>query len=132
MIELILTICALTFTSPYYDCSEEWDIIVYDDSIDGLKCGDNTPNSLGCSTYDRIFKNNMIELVHNHAEITGKHTPKLKHESILWHELLHLTCECGWHDYWDKKGDGRSHRYNQQPDVPETVIQYLKPEWRYK
>ena len=129
MIELVLTICALTFASPYYDCSEEWDIIVYDDSIDGLKCGDDTPDSLGCSTYDRAFQNDKIELVHNYAEIMGKHTPKLKAGGILQHELLHLECQCNWHAYWDRESEVRSHRYNQQPTIPEPVIPYLKEKW---
>lgn len=129
MIELILTICALTFASPYYDCSEEWDIIIYDDSIDGLKCGDNTPNSLGCASYSRVFRNDSVELVHNHAEIMGTHTPKLKAGGILQHELLHLMCECNWHAYWDRGSEIRSHRYNQQPAIPEPVIPYLKQKW---
>ncbi len=129
MIELVLTICALTFVAPYYDCDEEWDIIVYDDSIDGLKCGDDTPNSLGCASYQRIFGNDKIELVHNHAEIMGKHTPKLKAGGILQHELLHLECQCNWHKFWDKGDNMRSHRYNQQPAVPEEIIPYLKDKW---
>ncbi len=129
MIELVLTICALSFVAPYYDCSEEWDINVHDTEY--VKCG-RGKEVLGCATYDRLFGNDKIDLVSDHSERTGLHTPKLKHESILWHEILHLTCECDWHEYWDKDRDGRSHRYNQQPDIPETVIQYLKPEWKYK
>ncbi len=126
MIELVLTICALTFASPYYDCNENWDINVHD--TENIDCG-VSKEVLGCASYDRLFGNDKIDLVQNYFEIAGIHTPKLKHESILLHELLHLTCKCDWHEYWDKKGDGRSHRYNQQPDIPETVIPYLKDEW---
>jgi len=125
MIELALTICALTFIAPYYDCSEEWDINIYDTEF--VECGKN--KVLGCATYDRFFGNDKIDMVSDYTERTGLHTPKLKHEDMLWHELLHLMCECGWHEYWDKEKDGRSHRYNQQPNIPETVIQHLKPEW---
>ena len=128
MIELALTICALTFMAPYYDCSEQWDINVYDTEF--IKCG--SKEVLGCATYDRLFGNNKIDLVQNHDERVGLHTPKLKHESILWHELIHLKCKCDWHEYWDEESDGRSHRYNQYPSIPETVIQYLKPEWIYR
>ena len=128
MIELILTICALTFASPYYDCNENWDIYLHDEEL--VKCGGG--EALGCATYYRVFGNDKIDLVSDYPEREGLHSPKLKHNNILWHELLHQMCECDWHEYWDKRGDGRSHRYNQQPDIPETVIQYLKPEWKYK
>lgn len=126
MIELAMTICALTFMAPYYDCSEQWDINVYDTKL--IDCG-SSKEVLGCASYDRLFGNDKVDLVQNHYETMGKHTPKLKHESILWHELLHLTCQCDWHEYWDKKDDVRSHRYNQQPEIPETVIPFLKDRW---
>lgn len=129
MIELALTICALTFMAPYYDCSEKWDINVYDTEL--IDCG-RSKEVLGCASYDRLFGNDKIDLAQNYYKTVGLHTPKLKHQSILHHELLHLICECDWHEYWDKKGDGRAHRYNQQPDIPETVIQYINPEWIYK
>jgi len=129
MIELALTICALTFASPYYDCSEEWDIIVYDESEGLLKCGRAEAESLGCSTYDRALANDYIELVYNHNEIKGKHTGKLNGGGILFHELLHQMCECNWHAYWDRGSEIRSHRYNQQPVIPEPVIPYFKEKW---
>ena len=127
MIELALTICALTFVAPYYDCSEEWNIYVHD--VNGLKCGREEARYLGCATFHIPFKNDKIDIVSNYPERTGVHTPKLIHEDILWHELLHQMCECDWHAYWDELKDGRTHRYNQQPEIPETVIQYLKDEW---
>lgn len=130
MIELALTICALTFMAPYYDCSEEWDIIVYD-SNDLLKCGEKKANSLGCSTM-YIFNRDKIELVNNHAEIMGMHTPKLKTGGILFHELLHQMCECNWHEKWEVEDPKRKHRFYQDIDVPETVIPYLKQEWKHK
>jgi hypothetical protein len=130
MIELVLTICALTFASPYYDCSEEWDIIVYDESEGLLYCGNEEPRSLGCSGYDRLLKNDYIELVYNHDEIMGKHTGKIKGGGILQHELLHQMCECNWHEKWDKTNpDIRKHRFSQLPKVPEKVIPYLKDKW---
>jgi len=128
VIELVLTICALTFASPYYDCNENWDINIHDDEL--LKCGREEASSLGCATYYLFSKGDKrIDIVSDYPERDGKHTPKLKHEDILWHELIHLICECDWHEYWDKKEDTRSHRYNQYPHVPETVIPYLKDEW---
>lgn len=130
MIETILTICALTFASPYYDCSEEWDIIVYDESEGLLYCGNEEPRSLGCSGYDRLLKNDYIELVYNHHEIMGKHTGKIKGGGILFHELLHQMCECNWHERWDNiDPDVRKHRFYQLPKVPEKVIPYLKDKW---
>ncbi len=130
MIELVLTICALTFASPYYDCSEEWDIIVYDESEGLLKCGRGEAESLGCSTYDRAFANDYIELVYNHSEIMGKHTGKVKGGGILFHEILHQMCECNWHEKWDKTDpDIRKHRFYQEPKVPEIIKPYLKDKW---
>ena len=131
VIELVLTICALTFVAPYYDCSEEWHIVLHD--TNGIKCTRPEPTALGCATFKAPFKNDRIDLVSDYTERTGLYTPKLKHEDILWHELLHLMCECNWHAHWEvEKNDGRAHRYNQQPDIPETVIQHIKEEWRYK
>ena len=129
MIELFLTICALTFASPYYDCSEEWDIIVYDESEGLLKCGREKAEALGCSTYDRALANDYIELVYNHNEVRGKHTGKLNGGGILFHEILHQMCTCNWHEYWDRGSEIRSHRYNQQPNIPEPVIPYIKEKW---
>ena len=126
MIELVLTICALTLASPYYDCNENWDINVHDTEY--IDCG-RGEEILGCATFYRVFENDKIDIVSDYSERKGEHTPKLKHEDILWHELIHLMCECDWHEYWDKKEDTRSHRYNQYPRVPETVIHFLKDEW---
>ncbi len=129
MIELALTICALTFVAPYYDCSEKWDIIVYD-STDLLLCGREEPSALGCSTYHKTFENDKIELVSNYYEVMGLHTPKLKSESILHHELLHQTCTCNWHEKWDKPDlSERHHKFTQDPKVPKNVIPYLKDKW---
>lgn len=129
MIEIFLTICALTFTAPYYDCSEEWDIIVYDDSMDLLPCGTKKHSSLGCASYSRVFRNDRIELVHNHAKIMGEHTPKLKAGGILQHELLHLTCECNWHERWENDPTIRKHRFYHPIKVPETITPFLKDKW---
>ncbi len=127
MIELVLTICALTFASPYYDCNENWDIYLHDEKA--LKCGRPEPTSLGCATYNTPFKDDKIDLVSDYTERDGKHSPKLKHNDILWHELLHQMCECDWHEKWDYERDSRAHRYNPIPEVPETVIPYLKDKW---
>ena len=125
MIELVLTICALTFASPYYDCNENWDIYLHDTEL--IECGGR--EVLGCATFNRLFENNKIDIVSDYPIRDGLHTPKLKHEDILWHELLHQMCSCDWHTYWDRLNDSRAHRYNQYPHIPETVIPYLKDEW---
>ena len=121
-IEFIMTICALTFTSPYYDCSEHWDIQIYEDAI---------PNSsaIGQSLWDRniLTKKEKISLVGDYKEREGIHDHFLKGGGVLWHEILHMKCKCDWHAHWDtlKEIDGDNRSRIKIPPIPQSVLPFL-------
>lgn len=121
-IEFIMTICALTFTSPYYDCSDEWDIMIYDDKIIGS-------DALGTADWTRnVFDDRKkISLVHDYKTKEGKHDHLMKGGGILWHEILHMKCECDWHKRWDvlEKIKGKNHTHVYIPPIPQSVLPYL-------
>ena len=131
MIETIITICALMMVSPYYDCSEEWNIVIYDES---QKYIPNSDNSLGQAVFNVPFTKDEIRLVSNHNNATGKHDRMLYGGGVLWHEVLHLMCECDWHKIWDKeKIDSRSHKFGNGPvHIPEDVKPYIKPQYHFR
>ena len=122
-IEFIMTICALTFTSPYYDCSEHWDIQIYDGAIPDS-------NAIGTSHWDHnIFTNDeRISLVHDYKERIGKYDHLIKGGGVLWHEILHMKCKCDWHRHWDvlEKTKGKAHSHVSIPTVPSSVVPFLK------
>ena len=37
ILEMIL-MCSLTYTAPYYDCSETWTVYVHDESLENPYC----------------------------------------------------------------------------------------------
>ena len=85
----IMTICSLVAVSPFYDCSEEWEIRVY--SIHPtIQCNNNDDRylTLACANLDR----GIIHMVNdpNKKDYFGK--------SIIAHELQHLMCGCNFHD----------------------------------
>jgi len=130
MIETIITICALTLISPYYDCNNEWDIIIYDKTTDIIP---GTDKAIGSASYSRpIFDKPAIGLVHDYKERVGKWDHMTKGGGVLWHEILHMKCKCDWHARWDVlediEGDNRSHI--RIPTIPQSVIPFLKGDWR--
>lgn len=130
-IEFVMTICALTFVSPYYDCSEKWDIQIYDDTVNKIP---HTRGAIGTASWDRnVFTDReKISLVHNYKEREGIHDHYLKGGGVLWHEILHMKCKCDWHAHWDvieEKGDNkRSHI--RIPTIPQEVLPFLVIEGR--
>jgi len=123
MIETILTICALTMISPYYDCSEKWNIIIYDGNIP------DSENALGTAMYDTPY-GKEIELVSKHSSSTGVHDKMLKGGGVLWHEILHMYCKCNWHEYWDADQPKRSHRYTTiEFSIPEEIKPFIKDKY---
>ena len=87
MIETIITICALTMLAPYYDCSEEWDIKIYDNSTKYIP---NTEDALGQAVFKVPFFKDEIRLVSHHNNAIGKHDRMLYGGGILWHEVIHM------------------------------------------
>ncbi len=87
----ILSICALTSVSPYYDCSNTWEIHLIEDDY---ACR----TSYGCVSYNQDFI-----LGHHIITISAQHLDyKLPNgDSLLWHELKHAICECD-NDIWSK------------------------------
>ena len=83
----IFTICSLVAVSPFYDCSEEWEIRVY--SVPPkIQCNDHDQYlTLACANLDR----GIIHMVNQ---------PDYRDEfgqTILQHELRHLMCMCNFH-----------------------------------
>lgn len=84
----ILTICSLVTVSPFYDCSESWQIHIY-----------NVPPNVQCNNSDTRFHSfgcaklgtNTIHMVDfaEHRDHYGM--------TILEHELEHLRCKCNFH-----------------------------------
>ncbi len=84
----ILTICSLIAISPYYDCSESWEILLYDD-FPVIQCNnvDEELVSLGCTK----MEHNTIHMI-DFSEFKDE-----RGQTILEHELRHLQCKCDFH-----------------------------------
>jgi hypothetical protein len=84
----IMTICSLISVSPYYDCSEKWEIMIY-----------SQPPMIECNNYDQFYVSfgctkldqKVIHMVH-----FPEHRDKFGY-SILQHELKHMSCKCNFH-----------------------------------
>ncbi len=90
----ILSICALTSVSPYYDCSNTWEIWIYSDYPD---CHADF-RSRACVWYnqDSIIGHHIIKISKDHLRDVLPNG-----ETILQHELNHAICECD-NDVWSK------------------------------
>ena len=85
----IMTICSLVAVSPFYDCSEEWEIRVYS-TPPTIQCNDHEDKyrTLACANLDRDIIH-MLNLPDKKDEFG---------QTILQHELRHLMCRCNFHD----------------------------------
>lgn len=128
MIETIITICALTMISPYYDCNSHINIEI----LSERSLNDNL--SIGTAEYGHsIFDNNgTIQLVHDYKERTGLRDHLLKGKGVLWHEILHMKCKCDWHEHWDvlAKTKDKMHSHVNIPTIPQSVIPFLKERYQ--
>ena len=74
--------------SPFYDCSDSWEIRLYD-APPNIQCNNSNPkyHSFGCAT----LETNTIHMVDfaEHRDHRGM--------TILDHELEHLRCQCNFH-----------------------------------
>ena len=80
--------CSLIYTSPYYDCSEQWEIEVYDQAV---LCHENDLIlAAGCTNFEtktiKIYNYAMYEYDKDEYGFT-----------VLEHELEHLKCICDFH-----------------------------------
>lgn len=84
----ILTMCSLISVSPFYDCSDQWEIWIYS-GPPMIQCNDNDEFyvTLACANLDR----SIIHMVYfpEHRDEFG--------QTILEHELRHLECNCDFH-----------------------------------
>jgi len=85
----VLFICSLTHTAPFYDCSEQWRIEVYDEPVScfvGYEI-----RAAGCTNFEtktiRIYDYAMREYGRDPAD----------GYTVLEHELEHLKCMCDFH-----------------------------------
>jgi len=84
----IMTICSLISVAPYYDCSDKWEIRLYDEPP-AIQCNnlDNFYVKLGCANINR----GIIHVIDfpEHRDQLG--------QTILQHELKHMICQCNFH-----------------------------------
>jgi len=118
----IMTICSLTLMSPYYDCSSEVTIQIYEDRLPDTK-------AIGITEWTRnpFLGKGIISLAGDYKERRGTHDHFLKGGGVLWHEILHIKCKCDWHAHWDTlkqiSDDNKSHI--RVPPIPQEVLPYL-------
>lgn len=96
-------ICSLTNMAPYYDCSTQWTIFMYDDEFTDT-CNQNVAVGLAAKactmyvSYDNKVLSADIHLGIGH-DLESEHPfpGGPEYQSILYHELQHATCGCNWH-----------------------------------
>ena len=78
-----MMICSLTIITPYYDCSEQWEINVYPNKYSGMiPCPvSDTDNLYGCTNYLHK-KIDMLKIGLDRKDDCNR--------TILLHELLHM------------------------------------------
>jgi len=107
MIETVLIICAIIAASPYYDCEQEWVVLIHDKY--SIKSVYTDSWVSGYAVSDNWLDRKPIGLYHPElAQYNDKEwlsIGKLKRDScwddrcypLLWHEMKHLKCNCNWH-----------------------------------
>lgn len=89
----------------YYDCDEQWQILVYDDydvnqycMINGYRLSSYPLD--GCAIWQPTFGVKMI--LGNSGQLPYVPSPSGYvddyGDTLLWHEIKHLQCLCGYHD----------------------------------
>lgn len=88
----ILTMCSLITVSPFYDCSETWEIRMYD-TPPNIQCNNNDPayHSFGCAKL--LTKTIHVVDFSEHKDRFGM--------TVLEHELEHLKCKCDFHSFYN-------------------------------
>lgn len=100
----ILYICALITNAPFYDCDEKWGIVIADTMtvkdpngqyVFGFAHWDvRDPVVFHFNGTDHVMPEKYIMV--GSTNIDGCYN--LVCRSLLHHELLHLICECNWHE----------------------------------
>jgi hypothetical protein len=85
----IIMICSLTYSSPFYDCSERWEIRIYDEPV-LCNNADTYIEAAGCTN----FLTKKIAIYDYAMREYGKDEYGL---TPLEHELEHLKCMCDFH-----------------------------------
>ena len=99
MIMEIMIICALTNTAPFYDCSENWTITIWDDVIPPACKPDEGVIAVACANWYSTGKQE-IHLTYLSA-VQNPHTTDVLRDkwgmTYLNHEIKHLKCLCNFH-----------------------------------
>lgn len=81
-----LLICMLTNSAPYYDCSDQWTIQLYDDEL------------VEGSSSDLMYIG-FTDLLTKTVRLSEPNLSRTDHygNNLLQHELKHAMCRCNWH-----------------------------------
>ncbi len=93
MILEVLVICSLTTTSPFYDCSETWEIYLHDTGDMRPFCEYNLDRGTGegCHKWDGKTNQQI------HIALDKQHLKDVWKQTVLYHEIKHAMCKCDWH-----------------------------------
>jgi len=97
------TICSLTIVDPYYNCSEKWSLISYDEKFPE-QCNENIATGLAakaCAKYTKYGSDVISAEIHlgtqHGADTSFPYPGGPEIQSVLYHELQHTICGCTWH-----------------------------------
>ena len=97
------TICSLTTVDPYYDCSEKWSIIKYNEEFP-THCNQNIATGLlskACTKYTTYGDDVIAAEIHlgtqHGVDSIFPYPGGPEKQSVLYHELQHAICGCSWH-----------------------------------
>lgn len=85
----ILMICSVTYSSPFYDCSEKWEIKIYDEPVLCYNA-DTYTEVAGCTNFSKKSKTIYDYAGREYGKDEYGFTP-------LEHVLKHLRCMCDFH-----------------------------------
>jgi hypothetical protein len=97
-----MTMCKLLVEEPYYDCSVTW-LMIYlptTEAVNEFCYKDDAPVGLSWIIVGCAFIPQPGESGESKTFIVGSSHFRISHtgETVLAHELKHMTCKCNFHD----------------------------------